>query len=80
MDLKKEIAALQPELIELRRDFHRHPEIGTREFRTAQVIEDYLKGLGLDVRRCLETGVIGVLKGGKPGKTLTLRSDIWYTG
>ena len=76
MDLKKEIAALQPELIELRRDFHRHPEIGKKEFRTAQIIEDYMKDLGLEVRRCLETGVIGVLKGGKPGKTLTLRSDI----
>lgn len=76
MDLKKEIAELKDELIELRRDFHRHPEIGLSEFRTAQIIEDYLKALGLEVRRCLATGIIGVLKGGKPGKTLTLRSDI----
>jgi amidohydrolase len=76
MDLKKEIAALTPELIELRRDFHRHPEIGKQEFRTAQIIEDYLNNLGLDVHRCLETGIIGVLKGGRPGKTLMLRSDI----
>ena len=76
MDLKKEIMELKDELIELRRDFHRHPEIGLSEFRTAQIIEDYLKALGLEVRRCLETGVIAVLKGGKPGKTLMLRSDI----
>lgn len=76
MDLKNEIAALKDELIELRRDFHRHPELGLSEFRTAQIIEDYLKALGLEVRRCLGTGVIGVLKGAKPGKTVTLRSDI----
>lgn len=76
MDIQKDIAALQEELIALRRDFHRHPEIGKSEFRTAQIIEDYLTALGMEVRRCLETGVIGVLKGGKPGKTLMLRSDI----
>ncbi len=76
MDLKKEIAALKDELIELRRDFHKHPELGLSEFRTAQIIEDYLKNLGLEVRRCLGTGVIAVLKGEKPGKTVMLRSDI----
>ena len=69
MDLRKEIAELTPNLIALRRDFHAHPEVGTQEFRTAQKIEDELKSLGMDVRRCLPTGVIGVLKGGKPGKT-----------
>ena len=76
MDLKKEIAELTPNLIAFRRDFHAHPEVGTQEFRTAQKIEDELKSLGMEVRRCLPTGVIGVLKGGKPGKTLCLRSDI----
>jgi len=76
MDLRKEIAELTPNLIALRRDFHAHPEVGTQEFRTAQKIEDELKSLGMEVRRCLPTGVIGVLKGGKPGKTLCMRSDI----
>ncbi|MCQ2561861.1 MAG: amidohydrolase [Clostridia bacterium] len=76
MDFKKEIEQLIPELIELRRDFHRHPEIGFQEFRTANKIEEYLKSLGIETRRCLETGVIGLLKGGKPGKTVCLRSDI----
>ena len=76
MDLKKEIVELTPNLIALRRDFHAHPEVGTQEFRTAQKIEDELKSLGMEVRRCLPTGVIGVLKGGKPGKTLCMRSDI----
>lgn len=76
MNIKAEVAALQDELIQLRRDFHRHPELGFKEVRTSQIVEDYLKNLGLDVRRCCGTGVIGVLKGGKPGKTVMLRCDI----
>ena len=76
MELRKEIEELTPRLIELRRDFHRHPEIGLREFRTAGIIEEELKKLGMETRRCCETGVIGLLKGGQPGKTLCLRSDI----
>lgn len=76
MDIKKEVLGLKEELIALRRDFHRHPELGLQEVRTAQIIEDYLKELGLKVRRCTDTGVIGVLEGGLPGKTLMLRCDI----
>lgn len=76
MDILQETNQLRGELIALRRDFHRHPELGLKEFRTAQIIEDYLKDLGLIVRRCTETGVIGVLKGGLPGKTVMLRCDI----
>ena len=76
IDLKKEIEALTPGLIELRRDFHRHPEVGTQEFRTAQKIEDYLNDLGIETTRYCGTGIVGLLKGGKPGKTLCLRSDI----
>jgi len=63
-------------MIELRRKFHRHPELGLHEVWTSGEIESYLKDLGLDVRRCTETGVIGVLKGGQPGKTILLRCDI----
>lgn len=76
MNIKKEVAELQDELIALRRDFHRHPELGLHEIRTSQIVETYLKDLGLSVRRCTETGVIGVLKGDQPGKTVLLRCDI----
>ena len=63
-------------MITLRRNFHRHPELGLHEVWTSGVIEAYLKDLGLEVRRCTETGVIGVLKGDQPGKTILLRCDI----
>lgn len=76
MDIKKEITDSQEELISLRRDFHAHPELGLREFRTSAIIENYLLALDLEVRRCAGTGVIGVLRGGEPGKTVMLRSDM----
>lgn len=75
-NLQKAVLELKDELISLRRDFHAHPELGMQEFRTAEIIEDYLKALGLSVRRCAGTGVIGVLAGKKPGKTVMLRADI----
>lgn len=76
MDFKPAIAALKDELIALRRDFHRHPELGFHEVRTSQIVEDYLKNLGFAVRRSAGTGVIGVLKGAHPGKTVLLRCDM----
>lgn len=65
-----------PALIARRRDLHAHPELGLHEFRTAQIIEDRLKELDYETRRCTETGVIGVLKGPEPGKTILMRCDI----
>jgi len=76
MDIKNEVNALYDEMLTIRRDLHRHPELGLHEVRTSRIIEDRLTELGLEVRRCTETGVIGVLRGGKPGKTLLLRCDI----
>lgn len=77
MDIKARIKELQSELIELRRDFHRHPEIGFEEYRTQEKILEYLNGLDLDeVKKIAGTGVVALLKGGKPGKTVMLRSDI----
>ncbi|MCF8008932.1 MAG: amidohydrolase [Halanaerobiales bacterium] len=77
MDIKKEIKDLKVELIELRRDFHQHPELGFKEFRTAEIVAEYLKGLGLEVKeKVAKTGVVGLLKGDKPGKTLMLRADM----
>ena len=74
--IRKEIAAVTDEMIALRRDIHAHPELGFHEYRTGQLVADRLSELGLAVRRCAETGVIGVLTGGKPGKTVMLRCEL----
>jgi amidohydrolase len=60
-----------------RRDLHEHPELSNHETRTAQLIAEELKKLGYDVRTGIaHTGVVGVLKGGKPGPKLAIRADI----
>jgi amidohydrolase len=61
-----------------RRDFHAHPELGNREFRTAGIVADVLRGLGLDEVRTgvAHTGVVGLLKGGLPGPVVALRADM----
>ncbi|MFN0070140.1 MAG: M20 family metallopeptidase [Chloroflexota bacterium] len=64
-------------LIELRRDLHAHPELSFQEFRTAQVIADRLNSLGCEVRSGMSgTGVVALLRGGRPGRTVGLRADI----
>ncbi len=65
--IKKRIAELHSELIYLRRDFHRHPELGFEEFRTAEIIEKYLKNIGIEPCRMAKTGVVGILTGTRPG-------------
>jgi amidohydrolase len=60
-----------------RRDIHEHPELGNRETRTAKIVADQLRKLGLEVKTGVaHTGVIAVLKGGKPGPRLALRADM----
>lgn len=76
MDLKNEIIALETEVIQLRRDIHMHPELSTQEFRTAELVETYLQNLGIETRRAYNTGMIGLIQGGKPGKTILLRGDM----
>jgi amidohydrolase len=74
--LKKDIKELTPQLIEWRRDFHRHPEIAYEEQRTSSVIRKFLESLGLPVKVCAGTGLRAVLEG-KPGRgTVALRADI----
>jgi amidohydrolase len=69
--------SLAPQVIEWRRDFHQNPELGNRETRTSQKVAEHLKALGLEVRTGIaHTGVVGVLKGGKPGPTIALRADM----
>src|SRR5579885_3473708 len=77
MDVKEEIARRHASLIELRRDFHQHPELAMEEARTADIIADLLRASGLEVRTGIgKTGVVGVLRGSQPGKTLAIRADI----
>jgi amidohydrolase len=68
---------VQPQMIEWRRDIHANPELGNREFRTAELVAKHLERLGIEVQRNVgKTGVVGVLKGGRPGKVLALRADM----
>ncbi|HQO33554.1 MAG TPA: amidohydrolase [bacterium] len=76
-DLSNEVKSLLPELIRLRRDFHRHPEPAFQEERTAAVVAAYLRDLGLPVQSGIaQTGVVGLIEGKKPGRTLLLRADM----
>ncbi|MBP2832770.1 amidohydrolase [Aquimarina sp. U1-2] len=68
---------LENKVIEWRRDFHQNPELSNREFKTAKKIAEHLKGLGIQVtENVAKTGVVGILKGDNPGKTVALRADI----
>lgn len=68
---------LEPKCIAWRRQLHENPELGNREFKTAKLIADHLRSLGIDVKEGVaHTGVVGVLKGGKPGPVIGLRADM----
>lgn len=70
-------ASLEAKAIEWRRDFHRHPELGNREFRTGRIVADHLRSLGLDVKTGIaHTGVVAVIEGALPGPTILLRADM----
>ncbi len=72
-----DVAALKNKLIELRRDFHRNPELSTQEHRTAEIVGNYLDDVGWEVTRGVaDTGVLGLLRGSEPGPTVLLRVDI----
>jgi amidohydrolase len=69
--------ALEPKVISWRRDFHQHPELSNREVRTAGIVAEHLKSLGIEVKTGVaHTGVVGTLKGSKPGPTIALRADM----
>ena len=71
------VQRVMPEVVAWRRDFHQHPELGFAETRSAGVITDHLRSLGLEVRTGVgKTGVIGVLRGARPGRTVALRADM----
>jgi amidohydrolase len=75
--VRKDAAAIESQLIEWRRDIHQHPELGEQETRTAKLVADHLTRLDMEVRSNIaRTGVVGILKGGKPGRTVALRADM----
>ncbi|PRR78294.1 putative hydrolase YxeP [Clostridium liquoris] len=63
-------------MVDLRRDFHRHPEPSFKEYRTSKRIKEELENMGLEVTTIGGTGVVGLLKGEKEGKVVALRADI----
>src|SRR5688572_13777415 len=66
-----------PKLIEVRHDLHRHPELSNRETRTAALVARELRRLGFEVRTGIaKTGVVGVLRGGRPGRVVAVRADM----
>ena len=68
---------IESKTITWRRDFHEHPELGNNEVRTAKIIADHLRSLGLEVTEGVgKTGVVGVLRGAKPGPCIGLRADM----
>src|SRR5688500_18837072 len=71
------VAKIESKTIAWRRDFHQHPELGNREVRTAKIIADHLRSLGIEVKEGVgKTGVVGILKGAKPGPVIGLRADM----
>ena len=69
--------AMEDKVIAWRRDIHQHPELGNREVRTAKLVADHLRALGYEVKTGVAvTGVVAVLRGGKPGPVVALRADM----
>jgi len=76
--IEDEIRRIDDEVIAWRHDIHQHPELSNREFRTAKLVAGHLRSLGFDEVHTgiARTGVVGVLKGGKPGRVVALRADM----
>ena len=76
-EVAQQAQRLQQKVLAWRRDIHQHPELGNREVRTAKLVADHLRSLGLDVKTGIATtGVVAVLKGGKPGPRIAIRADM----
>lgn len=76
-ELDRRLGAVMPKVVEWRRDLHEHPELSGQEERTARVVAEHLRALGLEVRTNVGGhGVVGVLRGGRPGRVVALRADM----
>lgn len=77
IDFLQEAKSLEDDLISWRRDFHRYPELGFEERRTARIVAQELESLGMEVKTGIaHTGVIGLLKGANPGSNIMVRLDM----
>ena len=76
MDINKRIEEVYDEIVEIRRDFHKNPELSENELRTQGKIREYLNQWGIENYVCAETGVVGIIRGKNPGKTIGIRGDI----
>jgi len=74
--IKEQTRKLHRELIEMRRDFHEHPELGFEEHRSAEIVEKYLQNLGLTTKRVAKTGVVAMIEGDPKGPVIMLRADM----
>ncbi len=71
------IQSVLTRMVAWRRDFHQHPELSYEEVRTARIVAQHLRSLGLEVRTGIaQTGVVGVLRGARPGPVVALRADM----
>lgn len=74
--IEQAVQKAAPEIVEIRHRLHQNPELSNRETETAALVADYLRKLGLEVRTGIaKTGVVGILKGGKPGPVIAVRAD-----
>src|SRR5882724_6097851 len=76
--LSQKAQAMRPKLVEMRRDFHMHPELSNREERTSRIVAEKLRALGLDEVKTnvARHGVLALLKGGRPGPIVAMRADM----
>lgn len=74
--LYAEAVGMKESMSAMRRDIHMHPELGTKEFRTAQIVENFLKGIGVPTVRMCGTAVVGIIKGNREGGVVALRADM----
>lgn len=76
-EIESSIESVLPRMVAWRRDFHQNPELSYEEVRTARVVAAHLRSLRLEVRTGIaQTGVVGVLRGGRPGPVIALRADM----
>src|SRR6267378_4120461 len=81
VEVDRRAALVQGKVVAWRRDIHAHPELSNRETRTADLVAQHLRSLGLEVRTGVaHTGVVGVLRGGRPGPVVALRADMDANG
>ncbi len=77
MAVHPEVLKIKNNIIETRRDFHKHPELSFQEFRTSKIVAERLEQYGIKVQKNIgKTGVVGVLRGNQDGPTIALRADM----